>query len=502
MVTETGLSEMINGVWRIKWWKYRYVLIAALIVNLFLINHFFDQTDTNLNPFRGSEVKPAPPTSSDTLSTSPSDVATSTTSEPVPSSTTSLAISEPAKGSALSAPVPPPSIFNIHDYNFDGEYIGWPLERVCNETTWTPGLTFVCDNNSGGIGNIRNFILTCVRYAIDGGASQIILPKIQRRSEEDLANIFTTGFQPFDYFFDEEHFRNSIGTSCPQMTIYNTPDDIPNADVRLKVGEFYPKDLGDNDGCDGRGVNRHLDMFRPIFDNWLNTTRYTPNATHPVTIRFKWATFFEWPIYRDGPEFAATFGDILRLRKDVQALAAKALNEMSTFVGVAPNGKTLEAPYLGVHLRTESDALGFWPNFEEQSQGYLAQADVRGLKHAYLACGNATEGKRFADIAWEKSKLNVTTKLDLLKGEDLQQLTELSWDQQALVDFLILSKSTHFTGCSFSSFTMNIAFKRHLMTGGIQTRPWKSPGDDYSTLVGRFNSWFGDWMFMYECMWP
>jgi hypothetical protein len=360
----------------------------------------------------------------------------------------------------------------------------------------------VCDNNSGGIGNIRNFILTCVRYAIDAGASQLILPRIQRRSEEDLANIFTTGFQPFDYFFDEEHFRAALGAFCPQMTIYNTPDDIPHADVRLKVGEFYPKDLGDLDGCDGRGVNRHLDMFRPKFDNWLNETRYTPNATHPVTIRFKWATFFEWPIYRDGPEFAATFGDILRFRKDIQALAAKALAEMSRFVGVEPNGEKLDAPYLGVHLRTESDALGFWPNFKEQSEGYLAEADKRHIKHAYLACGNATEGQRFADMAWERSKLNVTTKLDLLKEEDLQQLTDLSWDQQALVDFLILTKSTHFTGCSFSSFTMNIAFKRHLMTGGLQTRPWKSPGDEFTTLIGRFESWYGDWMFMYECMWP
>lgn len=40
------------------------------------------------------------------------------------------------------------------------------------------------------------------------------------------------------------------------------------------------------------------------------------------------------------------------------------------------------------------------------------------------------------------------------------------------------------------------------MTGGIRIRQWKSPGDVYSTLVGRFDNWFGDWMFMYECMWP
>ena len=472
--TKAPVSEMINGVWRVKWWKYRYPLSATLLLAVLLINHvFFDQ---DVNPFRALTDEPPPAT---------------------------LTISVPTKLSPLIVTTPSPSrIFNIHDYDFDGEYVGWPLQRVCQETTWTPGLTFVCDNNSGGIGNIRNFILTCVRYAIDAGASQIILPKIQRRSEDDLANIFTTGYQEFDYFFDEEHFRNAVGTYCPQMTIYDTADDIPYANALLKVEEFYPKDLGDNDGCDGRGVNRHLDTFRPKLDNWLNTTQRTPNATNPVSIRFRWATFFEWPIYRDGPEFAATFGNILRLRKDVQYLAATALKKMHTIVGVKSNNKKLEAPYLGVHLRTESDALGFWPNFQEQSQGYVAQAARLGLKHAYLACGNATEGERFAEVARGTLNMTVTTKLDLLKGEDLQNLTALSWDQQALVDFLILSKSTHFTGCSFSSFTMNVAFKRHLMTGGIQTRPWKNPGDAFTTLIGRFNSWFGDWMFMYECMWP
>jgi hypothetical protein len=80
-----------------------------------------------------------------------------------------------------------------------------------------------------------------------------------------------------------------------------------------------------------------------------------------VTIRFKWATFFEWPIYRDGPEFAATFGDILRVRKDIADLAIATLIEMSRFVGFDPYAEvpTLEAPYLGVHLRSESDALSF-----------------------------------------------------------------------------------------------------------------------------------------------
>jgi hypothetical protein len=379
--------------------------------------------------------------------------------------------------------------------------VGWPLQRVCNETTFTPGLVFVCDNNSGGIGNIRNFILTCMRYGIEAGATGLILPKIQRRSESDLANIFTTSLQPFDYFFDEQHFRDALKDNCPAITIYKEKEDIPHHDKKIEKNEFWPKALNEPDGCDDRGVNRHLDHFRERFDSWLAKDNETPSAVRPVTIRFRWAMFFEWPIYRDGPEFAATFGDLLRIRKDVMELAIITLRELTKFVGLTPDMSSLKTPYLGVHLRTESDALGFWPNFDQQTEGYLATAEKHGLKHVYLACGNASEAHRFAAVGKEKLQLNITSKLDLLQGDDLKRLTDLSWDQQALVDFLILTKSTHFVGCSFSSFTMNIVIKRHLMVDGLVTRLWKSPGDQFSTLIGRFNGWFGDWMFMLECLW-
>lgn len=502
-MVQKQVSDMITGVWRIKWWKYRYFLIAGLLLNILLINRFFfDQSLSDLYPFRSSptdielEKNPSAPSKDQSLPPHPPSPSQVGTVDP-------LYTPQPA-APLLSTPSTSAKTFNLNDYDFNGDYVGWPLERACNETQWTPGLVYVCDNNSGGIGNIRNFILSCVRYGIETGATGIVMPRIQRRHEEDLANLFNAGFKPFEYFFDGEHFRKAMGDHCPQMKIYNELEDVPNADKMLKIDEFYPKDLSDGDCCDGRGANKHLDMYRSKFENWLNTTRRTPSAAEPVSVRYRWAMFFEWPIYRDGPEFAATFGDILRLNSEVEGLAIKVLDELSKFAGIDPDPshKELKVPFLGVHLRTESDALGFWPDFTVQTDGYMKEAEARGLKHAYLACGNATDGHRFGEMAYEKLKLNTTSKLDLLKGDDLKRLTDLTWDQQALVDFLVLTKSTHFTGCSFSSFTMNIAFKRHLMTGGINSRPWISPADAYSTLVGRFDSWYGDWMFMYECMWP
>jgi hypothetical protein len=477
-------NEMINSFWRIKWWRYRYALAAGILLNIFLINRFFlDQSISDLNPF---PVTPSPPPT----------------------------VPQPKEDSAPPPPPPPPSgvvvpppkssaTYNLNDYDFNGEYVGWPLERLCGETKWQDGLVFVCDNNSGGIGNIRNFVLTCIRYAIEAGATGITMPQIQRRSETDLANIFSTSFQPFNYFFDEEHFRKSLETHCPQMKIFSTKMDVPHPEKTQEITEFYPKDLNvDLDGCDGRGVNRHLDQFRQKFDQWIIDNKRPSSWEEPTTLRFKWATFFEWPVVRDGPEFAATFGDLLRINKNIENIAVKTIMELQKFAGAEPDGTHIAAPYLGVHLRTESDALNFWPDFNTQSDGYIREAESRNIRHAYLASGNATDGRRFGKKAYEKMGLNVTQKMDLLTGDDLKALTDLSWDQQALVDFLVLSKSTHFTGCSFSSFAMNIGMKRHLMTGGINSRPWRSPGDAFTTLVGRFDSWYDDWMFMYECMWP
>ncbi|POS85822.1 hypothetical protein EPUL_004984 [Erysiphe pulchra] len=496
--------EIVNGAMR--YGKYRYVVAAVLAFNILLIYNPFIKL--RLNPFKLSTYRGhhEPWILSDfNLSSEESVVGINLHNGTI----TTRPKSSPYHPTDLSLypELGPPKrkpLLNIHDYDFNGPYVGWPLGRVCNETKQTPGLVFLCDNNSGGIGNIRNFILTCIRYAIQAGASGLVLPKIQQRSDKNLANIFTTGFRPFYYFFDEQHFKYAMSTFCPQIVLYDEVTDIPNATHLKQIVNFYPKSLNiDFDGCDERGVNRHLDKFRLKFDQWLLKKNYSINADEPATVRLKWATFFEWPIYRDGPEFANTFGDLLRIRSDIRQLAAATIRELSISMGLKPNPYAIEASFLGAHLRTESDALSFWPKFDQQSDGYLNAAKTRKLDYIYLASGNMTDSRRFTARALKMYDIKVFTKNDLLQGqEELAALQSLSWDQQGLVDYLVLQKSKYFTGCSFSSFAMNVAVKRHSMTDGIYTRQWISPGDKYSWLVGPFESWYGDWMFMLECLWP
>lgn len=111
----------------------------------------------------------------------------------------------------------PSMTFLTEDFELEGPFDGSALAAVCEKTKWQEGLYFDCSNNSGGIGNMRNFILTCVRYAIDAGAS-LIKPTIRKRNENKLADLFTT-YMPLSYMFDEAHFLDSLHEFCPQMKI-------------------------------------------------------------------------------------------------------------------------------------------------------------------------------------------------------------------------------------------------------------------------------------------
>jgi hypothetical protein len=44
-----------------------------------------------------------------------------------------------------------------------------PLSEICRYTEWQPGLIVKCQPVPGGIGNIRNMFLNCIRFALEAG---------------------------------------------------------------------------------------------------------------------------------------------------------------------------------------------------------------------------------------------------------------------------------------------------------------------------------------------
>ncbi|KUI65521.1 hypothetical protein VM1G_01215 [Cytospora mali] len=405
----------------------------------------------------------------------------------------------------------------------DAPFVAWPLARVCSETKniWTPGLVFVCDNNSGGIGNIRNFILTCLRYAIEAGATGLVMPTIQTRNQEKLADLFRAPKLPFSYFFDEGHFRQSLVSACPQISIYDEVAKVPGLNVhdnqmgKIRPEQITPDHFGHRGGCDAKDLNRHVGLFGERFRQ--KTLSEGPvSETNPKLVRMNWGVQWDYPVYKDGPEFVAAYGGLLRFRGDILDLGRKTVEAMERMaadskaeVETENKVETRGSGFIGVHLRTENDALSNWPSFEEQTTSYLARASSLNPppRYAYLATGNTTEAAKFAMRALSQQSLHIVTKHELMSDfpELLSQLNSLSWDQQALVDFIVLLQAEYFLGVSPSSFSMNVALKRHLKGEGLYARPWKvgsSEGDGRSWLSGKYEDYWEDWLFMYDSLWP
>ena len=55
------------------------------------------------------------------------------------------------------------------DNEFDGPYDLGPLTNLCATRSYQPGLVVKCYEIIGGMGNIRNEILNCIRFALEGG---------------------------------------------------------------------------------------------------------------------------------------------------------------------------------------------------------------------------------------------------------------------------------------------------------------------------------------------
>ncbi|KAK8082158.1 hypothetical protein PG996_000939 [Apiospora saccharicola] len=471
-----------------------------------------------------------------------------------PLSWLSASTQQPTISIAVTGPPLGPVSFNVRPPKHKGggvddlsspraPFVAWPLKRVCDEQTAAaaavPGLVFLCDNNSGGPGNIRNYILTCIRYAIEAGASGLVMPRIATRSPTNLAGL-RAGSQPLGYMFDEAHFRTALGAACPQIELYETLEDVPrqrrpatftaqggkggsgngqgtglamrtDGVVGANPEEIRPKDFGARGGCDRREPNRHAHRFGPQFRKWLNESAVErglgpPRREHPRVVRLAWGVLWDWIARADGPEFVATFGGLLRVREDVLALGERVVDAMRREVKAKAADMKNRKRFLGIHLRTENDVLENWPSYKLQLDGYLAAAESLGYRKtvAYLATGNQTEATNFAQAAASRLQVTVRSKESLLQGKDLKALQNLTWDQQALVDFVVLLRSDYFVGVSPSSFSINVALKRHLRIDGVHTRPWRvgGPGDGLSWVTGNFEKYWNDWLFMFDGMWP
>jgi hypothetical protein len=353
---------------------------------------------------------------------------------------------------------PVPDAFDLAPINSES------IKSVCGDTRWNESLVFTCDESVGGIGNIRNSILNCVRYAISAGAG-LVVPSIVLRNSSDISYIRTGVKTDMSFMFDTQHFIESLRLSCPSMPIYNSIPSIPNYEKAHNHIPLIPESIV---GYVPKTGLSQPEEWRSTFYNWLLQYQDTPDTTRPTIVELG-RSYLQYPIYSDGEGFALSFGGILKIRSDARRLATKTLTNLAETYSFDAD---LSAPFLpnsffGVHLRTEKDAAEGWPapdwvysRYDTQSKLYLEQAPRSSPAVIYVASGDLNEVAKFASDAAARN-MSVTTKFDHLSGQDLEDLTNLAWDQQALVDFLVMMKAADFAGIAHSSFAWNIALKRH-----------------------------------------
>jgi len=164
------------------------------------------------------------------------------------------------------------------DFDVEGPFDGRALSLVCSSRKVQPGLYFQCQFNFGGLSNVRNMVLTCIRYAIAAGASGLILPEIEIRGKVAIghSNLRTNEFKDFGYLYDTVQFKNQMWQSCPSMKIYDSWKDIPNYGWARMPEVFDPKDLdprnpdrgkkGDNySNRRNRKSNQHFSILCRVF---------------------------------------------------------------------------------------------------------------------------------------------------------------------------------------------------------------------------------------------
>lgn len=139
----------------------------------------------------------------------------------------------------------------------------------------------------------------------------------------------------------------------------------------------------------------------------------------------------------------------------------------------------------------------------------LTAASSANFSQIYAASGDPDHLAQLTKEARDQHGFIVTTKSKLLHGEDLEELAAMSWDQQALVDYEMLLKSSFSCwGCSRVAFHTVLRSRdaaclcqKKMTNGGKdedlgpEQRPWwgekwsssssdGSPRDSLSTLLG------------------
>ena len=139
---------------------------------------------------------------------------------------------------------------------------------MCSEGPWPKDLVFECADAVGGLNNVRQQILSCVRWAIEFRAA-IVFPSIRPRLETNASESVVHEYSSpgaLDVLFDHKKFIGRLHKGCPQMVVYENASSIakpgqikqvrtiqiPRGSTNEEVQAFKTNWTLENKGVDGK----------------------------------------------------------------------------------------------------------------------------------------------------------------------------------------------------------------------------------------------------------
>lgn len=342
------------------------------------------------------------------------------------------------------------------------------------------------------------------------------------RSESDITNLHgaknSKGIA-LDYMFSVDHLVDSLATTCPQLKVHRSLDDLydkPSLLQPLSILDLAHITENEQPAVLNGTLTTILEDPSLLQPALLAAIEYRkpkpPKKPHwPLRVNLG-NSLFVWPTLERGEALRREMGSLLRTRDDIRLLAGSAIYNLARKFDLPHllrqdsgfSGAGALANFTGIHLRGEKDAQGF-PEADIQMEYFLSYLKNRSLRLSSAAAAPSLPGdasnnaadppppspapsqpsQQFKSIVYLATGLRavdadvqhfrtraaeydatVVLKRDLFDGAELAVLDHLSWDQRALVDYEIMLRVGHMIGVVESSFAWDIALKRTALYGG------------------------------------
>lgn len=340
-----------------------------------------------------------------------------------------------------------------NDHSWHSETESNELTSLCDRTHWTEGLWLQCHSYSGtnniaiagGLNNARNRIQTCIRLAIDAGAS-LILPPIATKRYDDHPLEFSNEEECLEGFWDINYLASELSRQCPQLKLKHCGDTTGIKTIIPSPQRSY------------QAEPYHTTTFNQMLTNTLREANiWTINPQEPVAVSFGDA-YIAWN-YTQSAELSTIQKSLFRILNFNPGLVS-----ISNEILKSPE---LEGGFIAVHLRGESDWPAGFGTMDQQITLYIEAMEASQptlpspIKKIYVSSGSQTAIHSFA---FKLQPLNYTIydKYSLLADSPsiLKKLDGMQFDQKAIVETRVLVGADYWYGVLMSTFSEMVAFKR------------------------------------------